>query len=125
MKILYFSFLLIIFHALPPEAAQAQSRSSADSLKREILNLRLEVSRTQNSLQFYSQDFKRGILTSVIGYSIVITGGVLLGTDNLNEWGQPLIFAGGVVGATGGFFLYRSHRHLRDVANPPPLPDRP
>jgi len=121
MRTVFTYFYLTVFFLLLHAEAQAQANPQADSLKREILNLQLELDHTQNDLQLYSRDFKRGILTSVIGYSIVITGGVLLGTDNLSEWGQPLIFSGGLVGAAGGVFLFRSHRHLENTDNLPPL----
>jgi len=121
MSHLSFSTLFLVLFSIT--SLSAQSSSSADSLKREILQLRIEVNNTQDNLAQYSKSFKRGILTSAIGYSIVITGGVLLGTERFGDWGQPLIFAGGVVGFTGGIMLYNSNRFLLRAATPPPLPD--
>ncbi|MFP4091802.1 MAG: hypothetical protein ACLFUB_11470 [Cyclobacteriaceae bacterium] len=115
-------FCAAIFLSASP--THAQTTAAADSLKREILKLQLDLQHTQTNLGQYSKGFKRGILTSVIGYSIVIAGGVMLGTDNLNEWGQPLILAGGMVGVTGAVFLYNSHRYIERAAEPPPLPDK-
>jgi len=113
--------LLTIFMILPL-AVMSQNQTQVDSLKREILQLQVDVENTQNNLRLYSKSFKRGILTSAIGYSIVITGGVLLGTDNLSEWGQPLIFAGGVIGFGGAVMLFRSNRFVLKAAESPPLP---
>ena len=114
--------LLFTILILSPLAVMSQNQSQVDSLKREILQLQVDVENTQNNLRLYSKSFKRGILTSAIGYSIVITGGVLLGTDNFSEWGQPLIFTGGVVGFGGAIMLFRSNRFVLKAAESPPLP---
>lgn len=116
------SFLLFTIFMLLPLSVMSQNQSQIDSLKREILQLQVDVENTQNNLRLYSKSFKRGILTSAIGYSIVITGGVLLGTDNFSEWGQPLIFTGGVIGFSGGIMLFRSNRFVLKAAESPPLP---
>jgi hypothetical protein len=120
----HFSILTFILCFASP-TLQAQRSSPADSLKREILQLQVDVESTQNNLRLYGKSFRRGILTSAIGYSIVITGGVLLGTDNLADWGQPLIFAGGVIGFGGAIMLYGSNRFLLKAAESPPLPANP
>jgi hypothetical protein len=120
----HFSILTFIL-CFASTTLQAQRSSPADSLKREILQLQVDVESTQNNLRLYGKSFRRGILTSAIGYSIVITGGVLLGTDNLADWGQPLIFAGGVIGFGGAIMLYGSNRFLLKAAESPPLPANP
>lgn len=120
LKYLFFATTLV---SLTYGDLIAQNSVQSDSLKREIMQLQLDVENTQNNLRLYSKSFKRGILTSAIGYSIVITGGVLLGTNNLSDWGQPLIFAGGVVGFGGAIMLYNSNRFILRAATTPPLPD--
>lgn len=117
--------LLFFLLCFASSTLQAQRSSPADSLKQEILKLQVDVENTQNNLRMYSKSFRRGILTSAIGYSIVITGGVLLGTDNLADWGQPLIFDGGVIGFGGAVMLYGSNRFLLRAAESPPLPPNP
>lgn len=119
---LRYLFFATIFVCFSSTKLLAQSTTQSDSLKREIMQLRLDVENTQNNLRLYSKSFKRGILTSAIGYSIVITGGVLLGTNNLSDWGQPLIFAGGVVGFGGAIMLFNSNRFMIQAATSPPLP---
>lgn len=109
IKLLLF-FILIFFGCF--EQLHAQNNQQIDSLKREILNLKVDLEGTQANLRLSHKRFKQGIFTSAIGYSIVIAGGILLGTDNLNEWGQPLIFAGGVVGFAGAIMLYNSNKYI-------------
>lgn len=111
-------FTLVLFGCFAQ--LQAQSRQQIDSLKREVLNLKVDLETTQANLRLSHKRFKRGIFTSAIGYTIVIAGGILLGTDNLNEWGQPLIFAGGVVGFTGAIMLYNSNKYIGLAGTPPP-----
>ncbi len=113
---------VLLLSGLAPLSVQAQSSASADSLKREIMQLQLSVEHTQNNLRLYGKSFKRGIITSAIGYSIVITGGVLLGTENLSNWGQPLIFTGGVIGFGGAVMLFSSNRFILRAGTPPQLP---
>lgn len=117
--------ILFFLFCFTPSVLFAQNSSQVDSLKREILQLRVDVENTQNNLRLYGKSFRRGILTSAIGYSIVITGGVLLGTDNLSNWGQPLIFTGGVIGFGGAVMLYGSNRFILRAAESPPLPTKP
>jgi len=117
--------ILFFLFCFTPSVLFAQNSIQADSLKREILQLRVDVDNTQNNLHLYGKSFRRGILTSAIGYSIVITGGVLLGTDNLSNWGQPLIFTGGVIGFGGAIMLYGSNRFILRAAESPPLPTKP
>lgn len=113
---LTFFFILFLFGSVIQ--LQAQNAQQIDSLKKEILKLQVDLEGTKSNLRLSHQRFKRGIFTSAIGYSIVIAGGILLGTDNLNEWGQPLIFAGGIVGFTGAVMLYHSNKYIGLAGTP-------
>lgn len=122
MNLLLRLTLPVILSGLLAIPAKAQSTNAADSLKQEILKLQLDLEHTQTNLRLSSKSFKRGIFTSAIGYSIVIAGGILLGTDNLNSWGQPLIFAGGVVGFSGAVMLYNANRYIGRAGESPVIP---
>lgn len=113
--------LFLVFLMGVNAEVKAQNNAQIDSLKREIMNMKVELEATQANLRLSHKRFKRGIFTSAIGYSIVIAGGILLGTDNLNDWGQPLIFAGGVVGFAGAIMLYNSNKYIGLAGGPPPL----
>lgn len=113
-----FTFLFLLLFLGVFTQLQAQNAQQIDSLKREIMKLQVDLEGTQSNLRLSHKRFKRGIFTSAIGYSIVIAGGILLGTDNLNEWGQPLIFAGGVVGFAGAIMLYNSNKYIGLAGSP-------
>lgn len=97
-------------------SAQAQddspSQPSADSLRAEILQLRSDLDATRENLRISHQKFRSGILVSGIGYSITILGGVLLGSQDYSDWGQPLVVAGGVVGFSGALLLLNSNKFI-------------
>ena len=108
--------LLISIFALSGYLVQAQgttpSGAGADSLRAEILRLRTDLDATRENLRISHQKFRTGILVSGIGYSITILGGVLLGSQQYSDWGQPLVVAGGVTGFTGALLLLNSNRFI-------------
>ncbi len=111
----YFFSLLCILGFSTSLFAQNNSSSTSlnqDSLRAEIMQLRTELEETQTNLRISHNRFRTGILTSAIGYSIVILGGVLGGSEDYGEWGQPLIFAGGVVGVAGAVFIFNSNTFI-------------
>ena len=97
-------------------STQAQDRSpaspGADSLRAEILRLRTDLDATRDNLRISHRKFRGGILVSGIGYSITILGGVLLGSQQYSDWGQPLVVAGGVIGFSGALLLLNSNRFI-------------
>lgn len=97
-------------------STRAQDRSSAspgaDSLRTEILRLRADLDATRDNLRISHRKFRSGILVSGIGYSITILGGVLLGSQDYSDWGQPLVVAGGVVGFSGALLLLNSNKFI-------------
>ncbi|MGB3586252.1 MAG: hypothetical protein WBA23_06920 [Tunicatimonas sp.] len=111
----YFSSLLFILGFSTSLFAQnnpSPTSLNQDSLRAEIMQLRTELEETQTNLRISHNRFRTGILTSAIGYSIVILGGVLGGSEDYAEWGQPLIFAGGVVGVAGAIFIFNSNTYI-------------
>lgn len=83
-----------------------------DSLRAEILQLRTDLDATRTNLRTSHRKFRTGILVSGIGYTITIIGGVLLGSSEYSDWGQPLVIAGGAVGFSGALLLLNSNRFI-------------
>ncbi len=83
-----------------------------DSLRAEILNLRTDLDHTRANLLASHKRFRRGILVSGIGYTVTIIGGILLGSEDYSDWGQPLVLAGGVIGFSGAILLLNSNRFI-------------
>ncbi|HHP7242965.1 MAG TPA: hypothetical protein ACFCUD_14925 [Cyclobacteriaceae bacterium] len=81
-----------------------------DSLKREIMQLDVEVDNIQLGLQGSKKSLKRGIFVATLGYSITIVGGQLLGTNPTA--GEALLYAGGAVGIAGTALLVKAFDKL-------------
>ena len=109
-------YLLFITLFSLSSVVYAQTSPSADlnpdSLRAEILNLRTDLDHTRANLLASHKRFRSGILVSGIGYTITIIGGILLGSEDYSEWGQPLVLAGGVVGFSGAILLLNSNRFI-------------
>ena len=86
-------------------------QSSTDSLKNEILKMRLEVQEIKLGLSDGQKRFQSGVLVSALGYSVTIVGGLMLGREN-DQLGQGLLVAGGVTGLTGTYLLVDSFNLL-------------
>ncbi len=114
--------LLVITFLLGSYSVQAQSTPSssvgADSLRAEILRLRTDLDATRDNLRISHRKFRSGILVSGIGYSITILGGVLLGSQEYSDWGQPLVVAGGVIGFSGALLLLNSNKFIGRAGGP-------
>jgi len=82
-----------------------------ERLKREILEMRTDVNQIQMNLTASEKKFKRGILVATIGYTLTITGGLMLGRQN-DKAGQVLLVAGGVTGAVGTVLMVDSFKYL-------------
>ena len=89
----------------------AASGQNLDSLKREVLELKLETQDINFRIKSADQQFRAGILVSTLGYSITIAGGLMLGRSN-DQLGQALLVTGGITGATGTYILVDSFRVL-------------
>lgn len=82
-----------------------------EDLKQDILKLQADVDNIQINLNHSRKRFKRGILVATIGYTVTITGGLMLGRKN-DELGKVLLISGGVVGGVGTVLLIDSFKFL-------------
>lgn len=82
-----------------------------DSLRQEILSLKVEVENIHLNLETSKSKFQRGMLVATLGYTITIAGGLMLGRKN-DEAGQALLVAGGVTGGIGTYLLVDSFKYL-------------
>lgn len=106
------SFLLIILVFLAfVSSAQTSQPQNVDSLKIAIINLQTDVDHIKLNLGRVENRFKAGILISTLGYTTVITGGLMLGRKN-DELGKALLITGGVTGVTGTILMVDAFRFL-------------
>jgi hypothetical protein len=91
--------------------AQHQYHTSDDSLKQEILKIRNELEQVELNLSLSESKFKRGILVATIGYSTVITGGLMLGRKQ-DTLGKGLLIAGGATGVIGTVLMLDAFKYL-------------
>ena len=82
-----------------------------DSLKVAVVNLKLDVDHVKLNLGRVEKRFKAGIFISTLGYSTVITGGLMLGRKN-DQLGKALLIAGGATGITGTILMVDAFRFL-------------
>lgn len=113
MRILSLTLLLLF---LAP-AIYGQNSKATDSLrtveqfKQELLNLRADVDNVQLNLGKSERRFKTGIAVATLGYSITITGGLMLGRKR-DELGKALLIAGGATGVTGTILMVDAFKFL-------------
>jgi hypothetical protein len=88
-----------------------QAPGDVEDLKRQVLSLQQDVDNIQLNLSISEKKFKRGILVATIGYTLTITGGLMLGRQN-DQLGQGLLIAGGVTGALGTVLMVDSFKYL-------------
>jgi hypothetical protein len=88
-----------------------QMPSDVEDLKKQVLSLQQDVDNIQLNLSASEKKFKRGILVATIGYTLTITGGLMLGRQN-DQLGQGLLIAGGVTGAVGTVLMVDSFKYL-------------
>jgi hypothetical protein len=104
--------LLVFFITLPLiSKAQISTETSFDSLRKEILSLKGDVENIQINLVKAQKNFKRGITTATIGYSLTIAGGLMLGRKN-DDLGKALLVAGGITGITGTILMVDAFKYL-------------
>ena len=106
-----FSFVLFFSVLYSVSAAQTTPVHSTDSLHADILKLQLDVNHIKLNLGWTEKRFKTGIVVSTIGYTTVITGGLMLGRKH-DELGKALLVTGGVTGITGTILLVDAFRFL-------------
>ncbi|MFY8035904.1 MAG: hypothetical protein ACOVMQ_01995 [Cyclobacteriaceae bacterium] len=88
-----------------------QAPTTVEDLKAQVLQMQQDVDNIQLNLVTSEKKFKRGILVATIGYTVTITGGLLLGRSN-DQLGQVLLVAGGATGAVGTVLLVDSFKYL-------------
>ena len=104
-------FLIISFLFLSFTAKAQQIPASEEDLKKQILELNERITQVQLNLEKSETKFKRGILVATIGYTLTITGGLMLGRSN-DQLGQVLLVAGGATGAVGTVLMIDSFKYL-------------
>lgn len=107
----FYVLLLFFFFTAFLSHAQTNNQPSIDSLKTEIINLQTDVRTIKLNLGKVENRFKTGIFISTIGYSVVITGGLMLGRKN-DELGKVLLVAGGITGVTGTILMVDAFKFL-------------
>jgi hypothetical protein len=107
-----YTILLTIGLLFFQTTASGQTRADFDSLKREVLLLRTEVAEFNWQVSQSQKKLRNGIITSTIGYTVTIAGGLMLGRQN-DKLGQALLIAGGATGATGTAMMIASLK-IRD-----------
>ena len=120
----FFGVVLLLLTFCPfVSFCQRPLPSSLDSLKREIIDLKLDVQNVQLSISETKRTLKRGILVATIGYTVTIIGGQLLGTRP--ELGEALLYTGGAIGIGGTFILVNGFNKMDQFNRSlPPPPDK-
>jgi hypothetical protein len=108
VRVIFF-FLFVSFSFA--SYSQQSTPTDVEDLKKQVLSLQQDVDNIQLNLVASHKKFKRGILVATIGYSLTITGGLLLGREN-DKTGQILLIAGGATGAVGTVLLIDSFKYL-------------
>ena len=103
-------FFLIVFLAMPL-VCRSQDSLRVEDLKDEVLALRADMNNIQVNLNTSRKRFTRGILVATIGYTVTITGGLMLGRQN-DDLGKVLLITGGTIGAVGTVMLIDSFKFL-------------
>ena len=102
---------LILFCLFVPLLLRAQQTNDVEELKMQVLALQTNLDHVQLNLKQADNKFKRGILISTIGYSLTITGGLMLGRKD-DQLGQTLLVIGGTTGVVGTVLMIESFKYL-------------
>ena len=111
LKMLPLFLFFVLFIAGHFVRAQQQSNVDVENLKREVLQLQMDVKSMKLNLGTAEKKFKRGMLVATIGYSVTITGGLMLGRKN-DDLGKVLLVAGGTTGVIGTVMMLNAFKHL-------------
>jgi hypothetical protein len=105
-------YTIICFFLLSSFIVKAQQQPvDVEELKKEILQLKLDVQTIQLNLVEGERKFKQGILVATLGYSVTIAGGLMLGRKN-DDLGKVLLVGGGAAGITGTAMMFNAFRYL-------------
>ncbi len=108
MRLLFCFFFFLNFVSF---AQQTPALYKEEELKKQILELNERIDQVQVNLVTSEKKFKRGILVATIGYTLTITGGLMLGRSN-DQLGQVLLVTGGATGAVGTVLMLDSFKYL-------------
>jgi hypothetical protein len=108
MHMRYFPILILL---LLPLVSRSQDSLQVEKFKEELLALRADVDNIQLNLNHSRKRFKRGIIVATIGYTVTITGGLMLGRKN-DDLGKVLLITGGTIGGIGTVMLIDSFKFL-------------
>ena len=89
----------------------AQDQVTLDSLRSAFMKMDQRIETVELNLAHSKRKFQTGILVSTIGYTTVITGGLMLGRDN-DSAGQALLVVGGITGVVGTYLMVNAFNHL-------------
>ena len=103
--------LLIIMFTFLLFTVNAQQRDDVEALKKEVLQLKVDVQTIQLNLIKGQKKFKRGIFVATLGYSVTIAGGLMLGRRN-DDLGKVLLVGGGATGITGTAMMLDAFNYL-------------
>ena len=108
MRFLFCYFFFLTFFSY---AQQTPALYKEEELKKQILELNERVDQVQVNLVTSEKKFKHGILVATIGYTLTITGGLMLVRSN-DQLGQVLLVTGGATGAVGTVLMLDSFKYL-------------
>lgn len=111
MKYLFLALAGIFLMSFTSFAQDSQLPSSEEDFKQQVLQLQNDVDAIQYNLHKSHNEFKIGIGLATLGYTVVIAGGLLLTTDNVDT-GNALLITGGVIGLAGAAVLVDSFKWL-------------
>ena len=98
LRVIILFFFLVVGNIVI--AQEQNQQAQIDSLKREILQMKLDIQEVNLNLDQSRKKFKNGLLIATLGYAVTITGGLMLGREN-DDLGKVLLVTGGVTGVTG------------------------
>lgn len=104
-------FLCFSYNAFSQNIQSSDSLRTLEQFKKEIVNLRADIDNVQLNLGKSEKRFKTGIAVATLGYSITITGGLMLGRKR-DDLGKVLLVAGGATGVTGTILMVDAFKFL-------------
>jgi len=118
MKLIF----ITLFVAVIVWGAQAQDKPMMEypteaELKASILQLRADMDQVKLNLATTKRKLQRGVLVATLGYTVTITGGLMLGRNN-DQLGQALLVAGGITGITGTYMMVDAFKHMDSRTTP-------
>ena len=98
----------------------AQQYPYYDSLKKSLTEVEADLYQVQLNLHQSQKQLKSGILVAILGYTVTIIGGQLLGTKP--QLGETLLYVGGATSIIGTVVLLKGFKKIS--LGPPLTPKR-